>query len=105
MDNLNTHTPGSLYETYPQETANALWNRFEFFYTPKHGNWLNMAEIELSVLTRQCLSRRIDAIDEVREEVKAWEYARNNNVAKVNGQFTTEDARMKLSRPYPTIEC
>jgi len=82
MDNLNTHTPGSLYETYSPENAKALWNRFEFLYTPKHGSWLNMAEIELSVLTRQCLSRRIAEIDEVRAEVKAWENARNNKNAK-----------------------
>jgi transposase len=104
MDNLNTHTPGSLYETYSPENAKALWNRFEFLYTPKHGSWLNMAEIELSVLTRQCLSRRIAEIDEVRAEVKAWENARNNKNAKVNWQFTTEDARIKLKRLYPTLE-
>ena len=104
MDNLNTHTPGSFYETYPPEMAKALWDRFEFVYTPKHGSWLNMAEIELSVLTRQCLSRRIDAIDVVRNEVKAWKNARNNKIAKVNWQFTTEDARTKLSRLYPTLE-
>lgn len=104
MDNLNTHTPGSLYEIYPPEKAKALWDRFEFHYTPKHGSWLNMAEIELSVLTRQCLSRRIEDIDEVRAEVKAWENARNNKNAKVNWQFTTEDARTKLSRLYLTLE-
>lgn len=104
MDNLNTHTPGSFYETYSPETAKTLWDRFEFIYTPKHGSWLNMAEIELSVLTRQCLSRRIETIEEVRMEVKAWENARNNKNAKVNWQFTAEDARIKLVRLYPTLE-
>ena len=104
MDNLNTHTPGSFYETYSPEKAKALWDRLEFLYTPKHGSWLNMAEIELSVLTRQCLSRRIDDIEEVRKEVKAWENARNNKNATVNWQFTTEDARIKLARLYPTLE-
>jgi len=104
MDNLNTHTPGSFYETYSPEKAKALWDRFEFLYTPKHGSWLNMAEIELSVLTRQCLSRRIDDIEEVRKEVKAWVNARNNKNATVNWQFTTEDARIKLARLYPMLE-
>ena len=70
MDNLNIHTPSSFYETYPPEMAKSLRDRFEFLHTPKHGSWLNMAEIEVSVLTRQCLSRRIDVIDEVREELK-----------------------------------
>lgn len=104
MDNLNTHSPGSFYETYPPETSKALWDKFEFMYTPKHGSWLNMAEIELSVLSRQCLSRRIDDIDVVRKEVKIWENARNNKNAKVNWQFTTGDARIKLVRLYPTLE-
>jgi hypothetical protein len=104
MDNLNTHTPGSLYETYPPEKAKALWDRFEFVYTPKHGSWLNMAEIELNVLTAQCLDRRIDDIDVVRREARAWQEHRNNKNAKVNWQFTTEDARIRLSRLYPTLE-
>jgi hypothetical protein len=104
MDNLNTHTPGSLYETFPPDKAKALWNRFEFVYTPKHGSWLNMAEIELNVLTRQCLSRRIDTIEDVRNEVDAWQEFRNNKNAKVNWQFTSEDARIKLSRLYPSLE-
>jgi len=104
MDNLNTHTPGSLYETYPPEKAKALWDRFEFAYTPKHGSWLNVAEIELNVLTGQCLDRRIDDIDVVRREVRAWQERRNNKNAKVNWQFTTEDARIRLSRLYPTLE-
>ncbi len=104
MDNLNTHTPGSFYETFQPEKAKALWNRFEFVYTPKHGSWLNMAEIELNVLTGQCLNRRIDNIEDVRTETSAWQEFRNNKNAKVNWQFTTEDARIKLSRLYPTLE-
>ena len=104
MDNLNTHEPGSFYETFPPEKAKALWSRFEFVYTPKHGSWLNIAEIELNVLTGQCLDRRIDDIEVVRKEVLAWEKNRNNKNAKVNWRFTTEDARIKLSRLYPTLE-
>ena len=104
MDNLNTHMPGSLYETFPPEKAKALWDRFEFVYTPKHGSWLNIAEIELNVLTGQCLSRRIDDIEVVNKEVQAWLEFRNNKNAKVNWQFTTGDARIKLTRLYPTIE-
>ena len=104
MDNLNTHNPGSLYEAFPPEKAKALWERFEFVYTPKHGSWLNMAEIELNVLTSQCLDRRIDNIDFIRTEVKAWQNFRNNKNAKVKWQFTTADARIKLRRLYPTLE-
>jgi hypothetical protein len=103
MDNLNTHNPGSLYETFEPDKAKALWDRFEFIYTPKHGSWLNIAEIELSVLTSQCLKRRIDDIKVVRKEVQAWLEARNNKNAKVNWQFTAEDARVKLFRLYPTL--
>ena len=84
MDNLNTHNPGSLYESFPPDKAKALWNRFHFVYTPKHGNWLNMAEIELNVLKGQCLKRRIDNIDIVKKEVAAWQKFRNNKKAKVN---------------------
>ena len=104
MDNLNTHIPGSLYEVFPPAKAKALWDRFEFVYTPKHGSWLNMAEIELNVLTAQCLKRRMDNIEAVRKEVLAWQKFRNNKNSKVNWQFTTEDARIKLSRLYPTLE-
>lgn len=104
MDNLNTHDPGSLYETFPPDKAKAIWDRFEFVYTPKHGSWLNMAEIELNVLTGQCLNRRIDDITIVRKEVLAWQNFRNNKNAKVNWRFTAEDARIKLSRLYPTLE-
>ena len=104
MDNLNTHVPGSLYEAFAPEKAKALWDRFEFVYTPKHGSWLNMAEIELNVLIGQCLNRRIAEIEVMRSEVKAWESARNGMNAKVNWQFTTENARIKLNRLYPTLE-
>ena len=104
MDNLNTHMPGSFYETFLPEKARALWDKFEFVYTPKHGSWLNMAEIELNVLTGQCLNRRIDNIEEVRKEADAWQNYRNNKNSKVNWQFTTEDARIKLSRLYPTLD-
>ena len=104
MDNLNTHNPGSLYESFPPNKAKALWDRFEFVYTPKHGSWLNMAEIELNVLTGQCLKRRIDEIEIVKKEVAAWQRARDNKGAKVNWQFTAEDARIKLRRLYPTID-
>jgi hypothetical protein len=104
MDNLNTHVPGSFYEMFPPDKAKTILDRFEFVYTPKHGSWLNMAEIELNVLTRQCLNRRIDDIAVVRKEVLAWQEFRNNKNAKVNWQFTSEDARIKLSRLYPTLE-
>ena len=104
MDNLNTHTPGALYETFDPVAARALWNRFEFVYTPKHGSWLNMAEIELNILIRQCLRRRINTIDRMRSEVEAWEGNRNNMNAKINWQFSTEDARIKLRRLYPTYD-
>jgi len=104
MDNLNTHTPGALYETFPPNKAKDLWNKFEFVYTPKHGSWLNIAEIELNVITGQCLNRRIDDIEVVSKEARAWQESRNNKNAKVNWQFTTEDARIKLSRLYPTFD-
>ena len=104
MDNLNTHSPGALYETFPAERAKALWDRFDFVYTPKHGSWLNMAEIELNVLTKQCLNRRIADIEVARSEVSAWQAHRNNREAKVNWQFTTENARIKLARLYPTFD-
>lgn len=104
MDNYNTHKPGSLYEVFQPEKAMALWNRFEFVYTPKHGSWLNIAEIELNVLTRQCLKRRIAQIEVVKKEVDAWQNHRNNRNAKINWQFTTDDARIKLRRLYPTLD-
>jgi hypothetical protein len=104
MDNLNTHAPGSLYEAFTPKKAKALWDRFEFVFTPKHGSWLNMAEIELNVLIGQCLNRRIAEIEVMRSEVKAWEATRNGMKAGVNWQFTAEDARIKLKRLYPTLE-
>lgn len=104
MDNLNTHTPGSFYETFPPEVAKALWDRFELIYTPKHGSWLNIAEIELSVLSAQCLNRRIAHIESVQNEVKAWEKARNSKITRVNWQFTKDDARVRLARLYPTFD-
>ena len=103
MDNLATHKPSALYETFRPEEAKRIWDRFEFVYTPKHGSWLNMAEIELNVLMGQCLNRRIDNMKTMKEEVKAWESHRNNKNAVINWQFTTQDARIKLKRLYPTI--
>ncbi len=103
MDNLNTHKPGSLYETFAPEQAKKLWDRFEFVYTPKHGSWLNMAEIELNVLIRQCLNRRIADQATISAEVEAWQNHRNTLNATINWQFTTKDARIKLHRLYPTL--
>ena len=104
MDNLNTHKAGSFYEVFIPTEAKKLWGRFEFVYTPKHGSWLNMAEIELNVLTRQCLNRRLESISEVASEISAWQRHRNNLNATVNWQFTTDQARTKLKRLYPTLE-
>lgn len=98
MDNLNTHSPGSLYETFPPAEAKALWEQFEFVYTPKHGSWLNIAEIEMNVLIRQCLDRRIDTLEEMQGETQAWETWRNNAHACIDWQFTTDNARVKLNR-------
>jgi len=103
MDNLPTHTPGAFYERYQPQEARRIVNRFEFVYTPKHGSWLNMAEIELNVLHNQCLRRRIDSIDKVKEEARAWEKERNGLTRKINWQFKTEGARIKLKRLYPTF--
>jgi hypothetical protein len=104
MDNYNTHKPGSFYDTFSPETAKKLWDRFEFVFTPKHGSWLNMAEIELNVLMGQCLNKRIDQITIVQSKAEAWQNHRNNQNAKINWQFTTKDARVKLKRLYPTLE-
>jgi len=101
MDNLNTHNTASLYETFPPEKALRLAKRLEIHYTPKHGSWLNIAEIELSVLKRQCLNRRIETMEIMQEEVAAWNEDRNNRQGKVDWQFTTENARVKLKRLYP----
>ncbi len=102
MDNLDMHTPGSLYEAFTPEQAKALWDRFEFIYTPRHGSWLNMVELEINAMVKQYLDRRIDNIETVTSEVAAWQTRRNNLQAKVNWQFTTKDARIKLKRLYPS---
>jgi hypothetical protein len=104
MDNLNTHKPASLYEAFPPEQARRIAERLEIHYTPKHGSWLNVAEIELSVLNRQCLNRRIESMAGLRREVGAWEEARNEQQVEVRWQFTTADARVKLRRLYPVIQ-
>ena len=103
MDNLNTHRAASLYETFQPEEARRLARRLEIHYTPKHGSWLNVAEIELSALNSQCLNRRIPDIDLMRKEVAAWELDRNNRAATIDWRFTTEDARIKLKRIYPQL--
>jgi hypothetical protein len=103
MDNLNTHEASSFYEAFPPEEARRLIKRFEFHYTPKHGSWLNMAEIELSVLGRQCLSRRIANQEEMRRQTRAWAKERNRKKSKMDWRFTTEDARIRLKRLYPSL--
>jgi DDE superfamily endonuclease len=103
QDNLSTHKPASLYEAFPPAEARRLVERFEWHYTPKHGSWLNMAETELSVLSSQCLDRRIPNKDTLVSEVSAWEAARNKHHAKADWQFTTADARVKLKRLYPSL--
>jgi len=101
MDNLNTHGIGSLYEAYPAEKAFELAQRLEIHHTPKHGSWLNIAEIELSVLSRQCLDRRIADLDTLNAELTAWQHSTNTDQRQVDWQFTTTDARIKLRRLYP----
>ena len=103
QDNLNTHKPASLYEAFPAEAARRLVERFEWHYTPKHGSWLDMAESELSVLSGQCLDRRIPDKQTLIDEIAAWETRRNKDHAKADWQFTTADARVKLKRLYPTL--
>jgi transposase len=104
MDNLNTHTLGSLYEAFPPEEARRIARRLEIHYTPKHGSWLNMAEIELSVLGRQCLRQRLPDGDTLTEETNAWEERRNEAGARMEWRFTTEDARIKLKHLYPSLQ-
>jgi hypothetical protein len=104
QDNLNTHTLASLYEAFPPEQARRIAERFEVHYTPKHGSWLNVAEIELSVLARQCLDRRIGSAEELEREVAAWEQERNERAIEVRWRFTTADARIKLHRLYPSLQ-
>jgi len=103
MDNLSTHKPAALYEAFEPKEAKRIWDRFEFIYTPKHGSWLNMAEIELNVLMGQCLNRRIDNIETMKKEVRAWQTHRNNKEAKIKWRFTTDDARIRLLKLYPSI--
>jgi transposase len=103
-DNLNTHCTGSLYEAFDPAEALRLARRIEWHYTPKHGSWLNVAEIELSVLARQCLERRIPDAETLKREVAAWQRRRNAAAVKADWQFTTADARVKLKKLYPTIE-
>ena len=103
QDNLNTHALASLYEAFAPEQARRLAERFEVHYTPKHGSWLNVAEIELSVLSRQCLGQRIESAEELEREVAAWEEPRNERAAEVKWRFTTADARIKLRHLYPSL--
>lgn len=103
MDNFKTHDASAFYEEFEPKEAKRIWDRFEFVFTPKHGSWLNMAEIELQVLNGQCLNRHIPTIDRVKSEVEAWQEHRNNKNAKINWQFTNENARVKLKRLYPSI--
>lgn len=102
LDNLNTHTPAALYQTFPPQEALRILSKLEFHYTPKHGSWLNMVELEFSVLSRQCLERRIPSITELQQETEVWEQERNQNRATVNWRFSTVDARTRFERLYPT---
>ena len=104
MDNLSTHTPAALYTALPPEEAKRIWDKLEFHSTPKHGSWLNMAEIELSVLSRQCLDRRIPDQEALRRETAAWAERRNTAKATIEWRFTTADARVKLKKLSPTLK-
>jgi hypothetical protein len=105
MDNLNTHTPASLYEAFePEEARRLANNKLEIHYTPKHGSWLNMAEIELSVLSRQCLDRRVPDFETLQAEARAWQERRDAGGTKIEWRFSTEDARIKLKRLYPSLQ-
>lgn len=103
MDNLNTHTGASLYKAFPPEEARRILDKLEIHYTPKHGSWLNMAEIELSILSRQCLDRRISDQEALKIEVAAWQTKRNAIARPMEWRFTNEDARVKLKKLYPTL--
>jgi DDE superfamily endonuclease len=103
MDNLNTHKLASLYEAFPPEQARRIAEKLEIHHAPKHGSWLNVAEIELSVLSRQCLGRRIETAEALRREVRAWEGPRNDRAAEVRWRFTAADARIKLRHLYPSL--
>lgn len=102
MDNLNTHSPASLYQAFPPAEAKRLADKLEIHYTPTHGSWLDMAEIELAILSRQCLDQRIPDIDMLKQEVQAWEEERTRTATAINWRFTSDDARIKLTRLYPT---
>lgn len=104
MDNLNTHNISSLYEAFPPDKTRRLASRLEIHYTPKHGSWLNIAEIELSALERQCLGRRIPNMDLFNHEISAWNIQRDNDVKAVDWHFTTDNARIKLKHLYPIIK-
>jgi len=103
QDNLNTHAPSSLYEAFPPDEARRIAERFEWHYTPKHGSWLNMAEAELSILTRQCLNRRIPDVPTLEQQVSAWLLRRNKHHVKADWRFTNQDARIKLKNLYPVL--
>ena len=105
QDHLNTHDPSALYEVFEPAEARRILNRLDFHYTPKHGSWLNMAEIELSILDRQCLDRRIPDKSTLATEVLAWEQPRNTRGAYTDWRFTTDDARIKLKKLYPSVLC
>jgi hypothetical protein len=104
QDNLNTHVKSAVYEAFEPEEAKRILDRLDFHYTPKHGSWLNIAEIELSVLSGQCLDQRIADQENLKLAVDAWEAERNRVGSKINWRFTTQDARIKLKRLYPSIE-
>jgi hypothetical protein len=104
QDNLNTHVKSAVYEAFPPQEAKRLLDKLEFHYTPKHGSWLNIAEIELSVLCGQCLDQRIRDQETLKQILAAWEAERNTKATKVNWRFTTKDARIKLKRLYPSLE-
>jgi transposase len=104
MDNLNTHRPASLYQAFEPAEAKRIWDRLELHYTPKHGSWLNIAECEFSVLSRQCTNRRLPDQEALAAEVAAWQAERNGNTATVDWRFTTEDARIRLKHLYPKID-
>jgi len=104
MDNLNTHTPASLYEAFDPREARRLAEKLEIHYTPKHGSWLNMAEIELSVLSRQCLDRRVADFETLEVEVASWQERRDEKGGKIEWRFRTDDARIKLKRLYPSLQ-
>lgn len=104
LDNLNIHTPACLYQAFPAQEAQRILQRLEFHYTPKNGSWLNMVEIELSVLARQCLKERIANLEALKHQIEVWQHQRNQQRTTVQWQFTTEDARVKLQRLYPSLD-